>query len=129
MQTKTTTRRAVLAGLATAPALAGPALALSSAAPPDPIFAAIEHHKACYVALALLPDGAGGCELSEAVGDETDAARKMAATVPTTLAGLLALLRYVEKMQDGGNEMLDEAALVKLVSTTISALERIGGVS
>jgi hypothetical protein len=43
MQTKTTTRRAVLAGIATAPALAAPALALTSAGP-DPIYAAIEAH-------------------------------------------------------------------------------------
>ena len=45
MQTKNTTRRAVLAGIATAPALAAPALALSG---PDPIFAAIEQHKVAF---------------------------------------------------------------------------------
>jgi hypothetical protein len=123
---KTTTRRAVLAGIATAPALAAPALALSGAGP-DPIFAAIERHKACYVALGLSEEEAVGA----AVQAETDASRKMAATVPTTLAGLLALLRYVEKMHngDGGEEMLDEEGLEKLVSTTVAALEKIGAVS
>jgi hypothetical protein len=121
---KSHSRRAVLAGIATAPALAAPALALSG---PDPIFAAIERHKATYVALGLSEEGA----VDAAVDAETDASRKMAATVPTTLAGLLALLRYVEKMHngDGGEEMLDEDGLVELVSTTISALERIGAVS
>jgi hypothetical protein len=38
-------RRAVLAGIATAPALAAPALALSGAAPPDPILAALAEHR------------------------------------------------------------------------------------
>ena len=39
-------RRAILAGIATAPALAAPAFALSNGGPPDPIFAAIERHRA-----------------------------------------------------------------------------------
>jgi hypothetical protein len=43
MQTKNTTRRAILAGIATVSALAAPGLALSG---PDPIFAAIERHRA-----------------------------------------------------------------------------------
>jgi hypothetical protein len=47
MQTKTTTRRAVLAGIAAATALAGPALALSG---PDPIFDKIEAHRAAPAA-------------------------------------------------------------------------------
>jgi hypothetical protein len=47
MQTKNTTRRAVLAGIAAAPALAAPALALSG---PDPIFAAIEAHSSAFEA-------------------------------------------------------------------------------
>jgi hypothetical protein len=42
-------RRAVLAGIAAAPALAGPALALSGAGP-DPIFAKIELHRAAHAA-------------------------------------------------------------------------------
>jgi hypothetical protein len=47
-------RRAVLAGIATAPALAAPALALSG---PDPIFAAIERHRAAYAAhIAEIPE-------------------------------------------------------------------------
>jgi hypothetical protein len=45
--TKTTSRRAVLAGIATAPVLAAPALALASAGP-DPIIAAIERHKVAF---------------------------------------------------------------------------------
>ena len=48
-------RRAVLAGIATAPALAAPALALPIA---DPIFAAIERHK------MSVQDLAGGSSVS-----------------------------------------------------------------
>jgi hypothetical protein len=40
----TQSRRAVLAGLAATPALAAPALALTSAGP-DPIYAIIERHR------------------------------------------------------------------------------------
>jgi len=43
-------RRAILAGIAAAPALAAPALALCGS---DPIFAAIERHKATDVAAGL----------------------------------------------------------------------------
>ena len=46
MNTTTTTRRAVLAGAATLPALAIPAIAMSAVA--DPIFAAIDRHKTAY---------------------------------------------------------------------------------
>jgi hypothetical protein len=38
-------RRAILAGIATTPALAGPALALGSSVGPDPIFAKIDRHR------------------------------------------------------------------------------------
>lgn len=47
----TTTRRAILAGAAALPALAIPALAMPSIAAPasaDPIFAAIDRHRAAY---------------------------------------------------------------------------------
>lgn len=47
---RTTSRRAVLAGIATVPALAAPALAMSG---PDPIFAAIELHRVAHAAYAL----------------------------------------------------------------------------
>lgn len=99
----------------------------------DPIYAAIARHEACYVALELLPDGpqesSAADRLEEdAVNAETSAGREMAATVPTTLPGLLALLRYVEKYK-GWDQILDEASLLGLVSTTISALDGIGAVS
>ena len=50
---KSHSRRAILAGIAAASALAAPALALSG---PDPIFAAIEAHKRAYAAVDQIID-------------------------------------------------------------------------
>jgi hypothetical protein len=57
---------------------------------------------------------------------EREACEELLATAPTTLAGVLALLRYVE--QEKG-EFLDEAAFKELLSTTVTALDAIGAVS
>jgi hypothetical protein len=136
-------RRAVLAGIATAPALAAPALALTSAGP-DPIFAAIENHKGLNAAFSralLLKDTFEGehgfsdtspqhddlvRREDETCDAEREACDEMLATVPTTFAGVLALLRYVE--QERG-EFLDETAFKELLSTTVSALATLGAVS
>jgi len=59
--TTTTSRRAVLAGAATMPALAVPAIA--TAAEPDPIFAAIERHRSAW---AALESHCGDCSRNEA---------------------------------------------------------------
>jgi hypothetical protein len=48
----------------------------------------------------------------------------MAATVPTSIAGLVALLRYVEAEHARGERFLDQGALEELLSTTVSALDR-----
>ena len=50
VMSKDHSRRAILAGIAAAPALTAPALALCGS---DPIFAAIERHKATDVAAGL----------------------------------------------------------------------------
>jgi hypothetical protein len=81
---------------------------------PDPIFAAIERHKALNAAFShtlRLKDaferGSGFDDDSpehedlerredETCDAEREACDEMVATVPTTLAGLLALLRYVD---------------------------------
>ena len=131
---KSHSRRAILAGIAAAPVLAAPALALSSAGP-DPIFALIERHKACNAAFSsvLREPGQDRDEWrrreDEASDVERDACGEMVATVPTTLAGLLALLRYVEHEHARGETLLDESELEELLSAAVSALERIGGVS
>jgi hypothetical protein len=132
-------RRAVLAGLAAAPALAAPAFALGG---PDPIFAAIERHKALYAAFCRALTGMGECEKrsgfadspeldewhrreSEACDAEMAAHDEMLATVPTTLAGLLALLRYVEQESGFGFGR----GFKETISATVTALEQIGAVS
>ncbi len=140
---KSHSRRAILAGIAAAPALAAPVLALTSAGP-DPIYAAIENHKGLNAAFSralLLKDkfevGSGFDDESpehedliqreDETGDaEREACDEMLATAPTTFAGLLALLRYVDQEKA---EFLDEDALKELLSTTVAALERIEAVS
>jgi hypothetical protein len=110
-------RRAVLAGIAAAPALAAPALALSG---PDPIFAAIERHKAAFRvsqetgrirSSTIDNERAAGydpvqckaaIEASGAADDAVDAAADALITIrPTTMAGVLALIRYVEAFNGG----------------------------
>src|SRR4051812_44028312 len=105
------TRRAVL------PILAGPAVALAAgvAAPaktkPDPVFALIEAHRSAYAefdkAAGLLevaeklPAGDHRLTVAQHLWDQTNDAEAEALDVvtscrPTTLAGVVALARYVE---------------------------------
>jgi hypothetical protein len=133
----TTSRRDVLAGIATAPALSAPALALMSG--PDPIFAAIERHKARNAAFSNALQGEPETASPEhdewlrgeaAAGDaEREASAEMVATVPTTLVGLLASLLYVEQEHIRGERFLDEDGLEEIISTTVSALAAIGAAS
>ena len=86
--TKLTRRAAMAAGLAAA-AVPGSALA----AEPDPTFAFIERHRRLVDELEALPDL--DVERECAVGDKIWAAEAaLIAAVPTTLAGLLAKVRY-----------------------------------
>ena len=98
----TTSRRAILAGAAMLPAISLPALA---AAEPDPIFAAIEKMKATDAAHGRRCEGepeVRGPEYEawyEAQGiacyAAADARDEMLATVPTTVAGAVAMLDAV----------------------------------
>jgi hypothetical protein len=109
--TTTQTRRAILAGIATAPAaaLAAPALALSA---PDPIFAAIENNRKadaefirlCSVEdeleergieLVRAPDDSRTPEMVAVVEASIETRKSLAKTAPTTLAGLVAYIGYV----------------------------------
>ena len=73
----------------------------------DPIFAMIEKHRKAnaefYEALAPMPDtGDPDPEKEDVYGTREDEARwDLATTAPTTLAGLLALLVYVNGMSTG----------------------------
>lgn len=106
--TTTTTRRAMLAGAAALPALASsPAHPDIWAPRPDPIFAAIERHRAamaeCHDAVAVssaLRDDAPEHAAAQAITDRASAAldaagEDLGAIEPTTTAGLLAVLGYV----------------------------------
>jgi hypothetical protein len=94
------TRRAILAGAAALPALTLPAVAFTAAAP-DPIFAAIEYHRAARDAWWGLNDKAPD-EVSDDLlsirGDaEQDALTDLLETRPTTVAGVIAVLRHVDQ--------------------------------
>jgi hypothetical protein len=91
-------RRAVLAGAASAavtlPALADPA-------EPDPIFAAIEAHRACRERLETGQyDDADDCPKWHKANDATDkAADILSKTKPVTIGGAAALMRYVVEIE------------------------------
>src|SRR3954452_16843030 len=106
------TRRAML------PILAGPAVALAAgvAAPaetkPDPVFALIEAHRSAFAefdkaaglldhAEHRLPEGDHRLTVAQHLWDQTNDAEAAAMDAitsyrPTTLAGVVALARYVE---------------------------------
>jgi hypothetical protein len=107
---KTTSRRAVLAGIAATPALAAPALALTIAGP-DPIFALIEQHRVAYAAVCAAVDatdaaageyGGWGAPKVKPFEEAQTAVTvammelegELAETAPTTLHGILAIMRY-----------------------------------
>jgi hypothetical protein len=119
MSSTNLSRRATLAGAASVPALALPvsvALAAPETAPaaiePDPIFAAIEAHRDAFVCdmraariFSRLESGtpeytpeykAADSHAKDAYGLLSDAEDGLANTEPTTMAGVLALLAYVE---------------------------------
>jgi hypothetical protein len=105
-------RRGVLGALASVPALAVPAVAIAE--PVDPIFAAIEKHRAACSALVAVM---GDCENWVFVGMPEDKAEKdtrsaMLETVPTTLAGMGAMLKYIADVRElfGPDEELKEFA-------------------
>jgi hypothetical protein len=98
----TTTRRAILAGAAGVPALAVPAIATE----PDPIFAAIEAHKAAwraYVDFIRAPAYAGVVQvppdLEQRAGELLDEVHRVAETIldvrPMTVGGVISLLDYL----------------------------------
>ena len=95
------TRRAILAGIAATPVLGVPIAAASHGV--DPIFAAIERHRAAEVAMEDYVRGLGDedidpkCPGYDAVSEAADEAawELMCNCVPTTLAGAAAALCYV----------------------------------
>jgi hypothetical protein len=86
----TASRRALLAGLASLPAITVTAAAAGVA--PDPIFAAIERHRAALAALAPIDQLAEPAAYARAEAELFAAVEFMAATVPQSIAGAKALL-------------------------------------
>ena len=114
---------------------------------PDPIFAAIEHRRASTAAhIVALQDSAAeektnGAGLAEAKRREraarnadTEAIRRLFGTVPATLLGVLALVRYAAECDAAGDDiwmvyMTDEDEPVygyqALFASVIAALEKL----
>jgi hypothetical protein len=125
MTTRNLSRRTLIAGAAVLSTTAAVATTVAvpsapAAAPPDPIFAAIERHKEAfrpsleaarvklntvsaewaenYDAAAHEAAEAAAVVTSEA---EEDAANALTTIRPTTMAGILALIRYVAEFNAG----------------------------
>jgi hypothetical protein len=114
MSPENLSRRAILAGAASVPALATlPAAALASTEP-DPAFAAIDTHRQAL--LRKLAAGRHNFHLEQrdkgkkeadaaqdlAFAAEDDAQWELANVVPTTFAGVLALFAYLDDLYAGG---------------------------
>jgi hypothetical protein len=114
----------------------------------DPVFAAIRNHRAanatfeeCLILKSRFEEKHGfdtSCSptmqavraeldrLENKAGDaERDAADAMITTVPTTLAGLREMFRYVVERHEAGDDILDGEEWLELVSTTVAAVEKI----
>jgi hypothetical protein len=129
------TRRAVLAGAAAAliPPIGGFAAAEGSAPEPssDPIFAAIERHRAAYVAEVALNDSDDDDAMSAACDVEMEALESLLTTAPTTLPGCVAVLRYIEEHSEqldmrvvfgGYTGLANQNAILGVIARAIEAL-------
>jgi hypothetical protein len=125
--------------------IAAPAIA------PDPIFAAIDAHVRAYADLNAVLDDLAVAEqaawharrgahraakkrLAEAYAAERrlgriemDATARFVATVPASLAGAAAALRYVRECFDKGYPMCEEDSTMTLLASTEHAICRAAG--
>ena len=98
----TPTRRSILAGAASVPALSLPVIA----EPVDPIFTAIERHR---VAAATM-EAAEPCAdeiMNELCGAESDAYAALLSVTPTTKAGAAAALLQVAQRENKSDPWAD----------------------
>jgi hypothetical protein len=133
-------RRNMLAGLAAVPAVLLAAVPTMAAAP-DPIFALIEAKRAADIAHLAALDvlnkaerryGVGSDEEQAAYDDSEpachaafDTAWSLASTPPTTLAGVLAVLKFVRETDDEGNWPEDMGLDDQLLESMLQAIETI----
>ena len=106
-------RRSLVASAAALPALAAPAVAVAAFTEPDPIFAAIEAHRVAF--MRNKRDSRTASELAINTPEEKAAAATeqktyklyrtqcfaLASTIPTTMAGIVALTAYVDDFRAG----------------------------
>jgi hypothetical protein len=120
----TASRRALLASLADMPAINTTTVAASVA--PDPIFAAIERHRAALAALAPIDQLAEPVAYAAADQEMFAAVDVMATTVPQTVSGAKALLdvTIADAEADGV-----EGRFLDTLKTLRQALDRLAGLS
>ncbi len=137
MTVTVTTRRAVVAGLAAAPVAGLPAIASEIPADADPIYAAIERHKAAearYCAACGLTDEVAAqdedrvvtaedhAEFTAAQINSDDALDAFLSTTPMTVAGVRAFLRHCID-EESLEQDLGEALETLLRSPVLANLE------
>ena len=98
-------------------------LQLATSAGDDPIYAVIERHKGAVAAT----EASGENVSAKLVERDTAIARKLMATVPTTRAGLLAMLGYVREAEKAHAISLESnddqlAALLSSIESAVRAL-------
>ena len=115
-------RRTILAGAAAVPALAipGAASTFATASEPDPVFVTVAGHREAFVEhmRAARLDGklmrgdpraeASGAALDAADEVYQEATLELSEVVPTTMAGVVALLRYLEEFQEQAIELPED---------------------
>ena len=146
------TRRGLLSGaVAAVPVAVMPAAVIAAPLLPDPIFAAIAAHARAYADLNAFFDDLAAAEqaawnaprgqrraakkrLAEAYAAERrlgriemDTTARFVATIPQTLPGAAAALRYVRERFDEGYPMCEEDEYMALLASTEYAVCRAAG--
>ena len=105
-------RRSLVTSAAALPALAVPAAAIAAVPGPDPTFAAIAAHRDAYLSrmraavptMELEPGDERETELDAALDAayevQHQAEWELSEVVPTSMAGVIAMLRYLEDWQE-----------------------------
>jgi hypothetical protein len=128
-ESRSITRRALIAGSAAIPAALAACLPSNSEAG-DPIYAAIDAHARAYAACSAQQEAEPEDEvgLEPLLDAEREAADTLAATVPTTLAGAAAALAYVRSLHERDNyPLLDDWGCYVFIASTETALRQILG--